>query len=295
MTIQSQPPVQPESLNPESQDDISVWKQFNSFWTPYRLSATIFFTLFLGADVSLFLFGKSATGNVFIALVLTLLSGVGVLRWKRQRDHKDSNEKQRSIALSMIIIHAVAAVIFLGGNFAKGGWDALSSSIKIDGQLASQLLDYHIVLEKIFLWTIVIMLSANLIALFWFMEVDTEKSHARAISKMLRANQAAKLKAQEKEIASANSAYEQYSGMLAEIRGLQYTRDRLLAENSKTMAPAMLELSLAEIDRKILELSGAIPAPSGLLPTVPHPSDSPANSVSSEETPFTTPTPRSVK
>lgn len=281
MTISNQDPQATNS------SESTIWQNFNAFWTPYRLSATIFFMLFLGADVSLFLFGKSATGNVFIALILTLLSGVGVLQWKRQRDHKDSNENQRSIALAMIIIHAVAAVIFLGGNFAKGGWDSLADSIKIDGTLASQLIDYHVVLEKIFLWTIVVMLSANLIALFWFMEVDTAKSHARLLSKMLRDDQTAKLHAQQKEVQAANTAYKKYSDSLAEIRGLTNARQRLLDENQKTMDPLVLKSALDEINFRIMELTGSIPAPD-------YPS---ANSVGSEEAkvPFTPPTPHVAK
>ena len=240
--------------------ELPVWTQFNKFWTPYKLSATVFFMLFLGADVSLFLFGKSATGNIFIALVLTLLSGVGVLQWKRQRDHEDSNEAQRSIALAMIIIHAVAAVIFLGGNFAKGGWETLASSVKIDGKLASQLMDYHVVLEKVFLWTIVFMLSANLISLFWFMEVDTEKKHKRTIAQMQRNDRTARLAAQEKQMGIANQEYKIYSDKLAQIQGLNEARARLLADNQGVMSSETLAQALSGIDDKILSLSGSIPA-----------------------------------
>jgi len=237
----------------------SIWKMFADYWTPYNLAAITFFVLFAGADVSLYLFGKSATGNIFIALVLTLLSGVGALAWKRQRDHKDSNTKQRSIALAMVILHAVAAVIFLGGNFGKGGWETLAGRVEINGQLANELVDYYVVLQNVFTWSIVAMLSLDLIALFVFMEHDTEKSHVRLLAEMARNDKTAQLKAQEIENKKANEEYAKYSERLAKIRGLAVTRDRLKTEFSNLIDANTLGQSLAEIETEIALLTGATP------------------------------------
>ncbi len=238
--------------------EVGFFEGISASWTPYRVANTVFILLFLGADISLFLFGKEATGNIVLALILTLLSGVGALIWKRQRDNKDSNKEQRDIALVMIILHAVSAVIFLGGNFAQGGWDALANNVMIDGQLASEMVDYYVVVQKIYIWSIVVMIIADMIALFVFMEKDTAKEHERELSKIARADEKARLEAISLEKAAAARYYREFSGQLADIAGMEFAKERIQQE-FQNLSPQLLANKLAEMETKIAEKTGAIP------------------------------------
>lgn len=229
--------------------------------TPYRIAGAVLFTLFAGADISLYFFGRDATGSTLLAMIITLLSGAGFLIWKYLRDHKRSNETQRSTALLMICLHALAAVVFLVGNFAKGGWDTLAEMVKIDGVLASQLLDYQVVLEKTFLWTIGIMLIANIIAHFYFQENDTEKKQERMLAKIARDERYAQLKAQENESRIAASEYKKYSDSFAQVKGLRNTRQRIIDENQGKLPAETIAQMLAPIDEKLAVAMGLIPVP----------------------------------
>lgn len=240
-------------------NDSPVWSQFSAWWTPYRLAAVIFFVLFLGADISLFQFGVGATGSVLVSLILTLLSGVGALAWKRQRDHVGSNETQRSIALGMIVLHSVVAVIFLAGNFGKGSWETLAGSVLVNGQLASEVVDYYVLLEQVFTWSIGIMLAADLVALFWFMEVDTEKAHDRLLASLARADRSAQLAALAVENKKANAEYLKYADRLAQLRGLRAARARLLAENEGVLPANTLQEALAGLADEDAVLAGGTP------------------------------------
>lgn len=242
-------------------ENLGVRVRFQKWLTPHKLAAMVFFVLFLGADISLYLFGKSATGSVIVALILTLLSGVGALLWKRQRDHKDSNETQRGIALGMIALHATTAVIFMGGNFAKGGWEALADNILINGTLAKELMDYQVLIEKVFTWSIVITLAADLICLFWFMEEDTEKKQERVLAQIARDNKDAQLAAQKKTSEIARDEYTKYSESFSELQGLVYARDQLVAEYQNKLDADTLQKMLAATNLRIAELTGAIAIP----------------------------------
>jgi len=245
----------------ESPENKSIPVRIREYWTPYRIASAIFFMLFAGADVSLYLFGKSATGNIFIALILTLLSGVGALVWKYQRDHANSNETQRSIALWMIVLHAITAVIFMGGNFSRGGWEVLAEQIKINGSLAKDLIDYQVLIEKIFTWSIVIALSSDLVALFFFMENDTEKKQARVLAQLDRDNKDAKLAAEVRTGQIARTEYARYSHSFSELQGLVYARDRLIKEYEGKLDDDTLIKMLASTNERIAEITGAISIP----------------------------------
>lgn len=240
-------------------EDKSIWRNIKDFVTPYRLAGAVLFVLFIGADVSLYYFGKEATGNGFLALIVTLLSGVGLLLWKYQRDNDQSNEFQRSAALAMIFLHATAAVIFLVGNFARGGWEFLADKFTVDGVLAADLLNYQVVSEKIFIWTIGIMAVANIVALFLIQENDTEKINGRMLAKIQRDMRNAELKARENAGRVTAQEYQKYSKNFGELQGLREARDKIIKENQGKFPPQMIANMLAPIETRIIEISGMIP------------------------------------
>jgi hypothetical protein len=245
-----------KDLSPENK---SVWGNIKDFITPYRLAGSVLFILFVGADVSLFIFGREATNNVFVALTITLLSGVGTLLWKYQRDNDQSNEFQRSTALAMIILHAAAAVIFLVGNFARGGWEALADKVMLDGVLAADLLNYQVVSEKVFIWTIGVMAIANILALFLIQENDTEKINARMLAKIRRDVEKAGLDAKAEVSRVAAEEYKSYSQSFAKLQGLREAREKIIADNRGKLPEDVIANMLAPIDAKIVEISGMIP------------------------------------
>jgi hypothetical protein len=247
---------QTKDLSPENK---TVWGNVKDFITPYRLAGSVLFVLFVGADVSLYYFGQEATGNSFLALTVTLLSGVGTLLWKYQRDNDQSNEFQRSAALAMIVMHAAAAVIFLVGNFARGGWDALADKVKLDGVLAAELINYQMVSEKVFIWTIAIMAIANIVALFLIQENDTEKINNRLLAEIRRKTRKAELDAQSEVARVASQEYESYSKNFGKLQGLREAREKIVMENKGRLPDDVVANMLAPIDQKIIEVSGMIP------------------------------------
>jgi hypothetical protein len=269
--------IENEKVSPENK---TIFQNVNDWITPYRLATFVLVILFIGADVSLYLFGSEATGSRIVAIIITLLSGVGTLIWKRQRDHNKSNDLQRSIALAMIILHALAAVIFLVGNFARGEWDNFSSMIMVDGVLAADLLNYQMVAIKVFTWTIGIMAAVNILALFIFQENDTEKMQSRVLAKIERDTRDAELKALKKENEIASQKYIEHADAFAELKGLNRARDKILNEN-KSLPKDVIDHMLAPIEKRMGELQGLIPV-----------SPSSANTSESAAAPFSQPLPR---
>lgn len=249
-----------KDLSPENK---TVWKIITDFVTPYRLAGSVLFILFVGADVSLYYFGQEATGNKFLALVITLLSGVGTLLWKYQRDNDQANEFQRSAALTMIVLHAISAVIFLVGNFARGGWEVLAEKFTVDGVLAADLLNYQVVSEKVFIWTIGVMAIANIVALFMIQENDTEKINKRKLAKIERDMRKAQLDAQAEVGRVTAEEYQSYSQNFGRLQGLRDARDKIIKENENRLPPDIVANMLAPIEAKIVEISGMIPVPPG--------------------------------
>lgn len=248
-----------------SAEDKTIWKIITDFITPYRLAGTVLFILFVGADVSLYYFGQEATGNNFLALVITLLSGVGTLLWKYHRDNDSANDFQRSAALIMIILHAAAAVVFLVGNFARGGWEFLASKFTIDGVLAAEAINYHVVSEKVFLWTIGIMAVANILANFLIQENDTEKINKRKLAKIERDMRKAELDAKAEVGRVTAEEYQSYSKTFGKLKGLSDAREKIMKENENKLPPDMIANMLKPIDDQIVTISGSLPG----RPTVP--------------------------
>jgi LPXTG-motif cell wall-anchored protein len=273
---------------PESELELGIGARISRYWTPYRLANATFLVLFLAADISLFLFGRESTNNIFLALTITLLSGAGALLWKRQRDNEKSNGTQRGIALAMIILHGLAAVIFTAGNFGRGGWEALANNIKIDGQLASDVVNYIVIIEKIFIWSIGIMLAADLIALFIFMEQDTEKKFARKLEKIARETEEARINAREKQAQITNTEFKKHAPLLAEYEGLVDLENQIRRQYGGRIPAAALNNMLADVQLRKLQLEGAIPVSVGNHQTKP------ANTANTneEEAPFTQPSPQ---
>lgn len=245
--------------NIESNGKKTVSEFISSVLPPYRVAGIVLFILFIGADISLFLFGRDATGNTALAIIITLISGVGALIWKSQRDRSESNDSQRSIAGWMILTHSLAATIFLVGNFARGGWDALADKVKLDGVLASDIMNYQMVSEKIFIWTIAIMLVLDIISLFFFQESDTGKMQERVLAKIQRDNRDAEIAAEKSEQEIAARLYIENSQKFAKLKALRSTRDKFIRENSTALSREEIDLMLAPIDMEIAKTVGAIP------------------------------------